>query len=79
MKTKQQRVKPATLELARKVVAELNVIKAAHNEKPILMADFIDECVSKANSEHELIKESVIKQGLGSLEAEIKFREFWGL
>ncbi len=79
MSTVMQRVKPETLELARKVVADLNVIKAAHNEKPIVMSQFIDECIKKAGSEHELIKESVVKSGLSDLEAEIKFREYWGL
>jgi hypothetical protein len=43
------------------------------------MSEFIDECIKKANSEHDVIKESVIKQGLTGLEAEIKFREYWGL
>lgn len=76
---KQQRIDNETFEIARKLLADLNVIKAAHKEKPLTMPEFIKNCMIKADSESELIKESVIKQGLTGLEAEIKFREFWGL
>ena len=41
--------------------------------------DFIKSCQEVVDLEHGLIAESAERQGLTPLEAEIKFREYWGL
>ncbi|AHK11791.1 hypothetical protein S349_1 [Shewanella sp. phage 3/49] len=45
----------------------------------VSLSEYLASCISASNRESDLVNESIAKGELTKLEAEIKFREFWGL
>jgi hypothetical protein len=62
-------LKPSIKKMADKLAKKNNVS----------LSELIASCLLVANNESELVNESIAKGELTKLEAEIKFREFWGL
>lgn len=68
--------KPVTIVL--KPSIKKMAVKLAKKNK-VSLSELLAACIMKVNHEHDFVLESAESDGLTPLEAEVKFRNEWGL